>query len=139
MTETVLFLCPHGAAKSVLAAALLQRLAGERGLPLRALCAGTEPDPTIAPHVSALLAQEGLALPLERPELVTAEQIAQAGYVISLGCALDELPQRPARWEQWDDVPPPSQDLQGAYTRIQQHLARWIALHSARQPDLEAR
>lgn len=139
MAETVLFLCPHGAAKSVLAAALLQRLVEERSLPLQAACAGTEPDPLIAPHVSAWLAQEGLPLPLDRPQLATAAQIAQADYVISLGCALDELPQRPARWELWDDIPPPSQDLQGAYTRIQQHLAKWIALHSARQPDLEAR
>lgn len=139
MTETVLFLCPHGAAKSVLAAALLQRLVEERGLPLQAACAGTEPDPTIAPHVSALLAQEGLTLPLERPELVTAEQIAQADHVISLGCAVDELPHRPARWELWDDIPPPSQDLQGAYTRIQQHLAEWIALYSARPSNLKAR
>lgn len=131
MPDTVLFLCPHGAAKSVLAAALLQRLAEERGLPLQAMCAGTEPDPEVAPHIRALLTQEGLALPLERPQLVTAEQLVAADYVISLGCGMDELPQRPAIWEQWDDVPPPSQDLQRAYAHIRQHLSRWIAAYSA--------
>jgi len=127
MTDTVLFLCPHGAAKSVLATALLQRLAEEQGLSLRTTCAGIEPDPAIAPHVRALLAKERLVLPLEQPQLVTADQLAAADYVISLGCPFDELPHPPANWELWEDVPPPSQDLQGAYTRIQQRLSEWIA------------
>jgi arsenate reductase (thioredoxin) len=133
MTDTVLFLCPHGAAKSVLAAALLQRLADEQGLPLRAMCAGTEPDPEVASHVRALLSQEGLTLPLEQPRLVTAEELTGADYVISLGCSESELPQRPAAWEQWDDVPPPSQELQGAYMRISQHMSTWVAAYSARR------
>jgi arsenate reductase (thioredoxin) len=126
MTKTVLFLCPHGAAKSVLAAAAFQRLADQRGLPLRALCAGTEPDATIAPAVVALLARAGLALPAERPQLVSAAQIAAAQRVVSLGCTREELPQQPAQWEQWDDVPAPSQDLAGAYARIQQHVTQLV-------------
>jgi protein-tyrosine-phosphatase len=131
VTETVLFLCPHGAAKSVLAAALLQQLAEERGLPLRATCAGTDPDPQIAPHVRALLDREGLGLPVERPQLVSAERLAGADYVISLGCAEGELLQRPAVWEQWDDLPLPSQDLQGAYVRIRERVRRWTAAYTA--------
>jgi arsenate reductase (thioredoxin) len=132
MSDTVVFICPHGAAKSVLAAALFQRLADERGLPLRATCAGTEPEPVIAPHVRALLAQEGLALPLEQPQLVTEELLARAFYVISLGCARDTLPVAPRHWEVWDDIPPPSQDLQGAYTLLQRHLSEWMATFTTR-------
>lgn len=128
MTEaTILFLCPHGAAKSVLAAALFQRLADERGLSLRAECAGTEPDFTVAPGVAALLAREGLVSPVERPQLVTVDLIAGARRVVSLGCSFDELPLQPREWELWDDVPPPSRDLEGAYARIRQHL---LELHS---------
>jgi arsenate reductase len=135
MTETVLFLCPHGAAKSVLAAALFQRLADARGLPLQPDCAGTEPDPELAPRVAALLAREGLAAPVERPQMVTEAMLEGAAWVISLGCARDELPGAPRRWEQWDDVPPPSQDLAGAYARIQQHLAAWSTTLRAEQPE----
>jgi protein-tyrosine-phosphatase len=135
MNDIVLFLCPHGAAKSVLAAALFQRLAEERGLPLRAACAATEPDPEIAPHVRALLAQEGLALPLEQPQLVTEELLAEASHVISLGCARDTLPVAPMHWEEWDNVPPPSQDLQGAYTLTQRHVTAWIEMFTTRQPN----
>jgi len=136
MSDTVVFICPHGAAKSVLAAALFQRLAEERGLSLRATCAGTEPDPVIAPHVRALIVQEGLALPIELPQLVTEKLLIEASYVISLGCAQDMLPLVPTYWESWDDVPPPSQDLQGAYKIIQQYLTVWIDALSPRQPNV---
>jgi arsenate reductase len=124
--ESVLFLCPHGAAKSVLAAAVFQRLVDGRSLPLRAVCAGTEPDAELAPAVVALLAREGLTPPVDRPLLVSAEQLAGARRVVSMGCILEDLPLQPQDWEQWDDVPPPSQDLQGAYARIQQHLAQLL-------------
>lgn len=135
MGEMVLFLCPHGAAKSVLAAAAFQRLADERGLPLRATCAGTEPDAELAPAVAALLAREGLAPPVERPQLVSAELLGKARRVVSMGCALEELPLQPADLEQWGDVPAPSQDLQGAYTRIRQHLAQLLdTLAGAQKP-----
>ena len=40
---TILFMCPHGAAKSVLASAYFQRLAKERGLNVRVESAGTNP------------------------------------------------------------------------------------------------
>ena len=47
---TILFMCPHGAAKSVLASAYFQRLAKERALNVRVLSAGTDPDPEVAPQ-----------------------------------------------------------------------------------------
>jgi protein-tyrosine-phosphatase len=125
--KIVLFLCPHGAAKSVLAAAFCHQQATVQGLALQATCAGTEPDAEVAPHVRALLSAEGLALPIEQPQLVTAPMLAQAAYIISLGCDQDALPSTPQHWEHWDDVPPPSQDLHGAYARIQHYVAVWLA------------
>src|SRR4030095_6320490 len=47
----VLFLCPHGAAKSVLASAYFQRAARERGLTVRVDSAGIEPQEALAPVV----------------------------------------------------------------------------------------
>ena len=47
--RTVVFVCLHGAAKSLIAATLFQRLADERGLAVRSTFAGTEPDPAIQP------------------------------------------------------------------------------------------
>ena len=45
----VLFVCLHGAAKSVVAAAHFRRLAAARGLSMTAVAAGTEPDAELAP------------------------------------------------------------------------------------------
>jgi arsenate reductase (thioredoxin) len=120
--QTVLFLCPHGAAKSVIAAAYFEQLAKTYGLEVSASCAGTEPDPTLAPAVVALLARDGLVPPVEKPQRVDEELLAGAARVISLGCAREELPSPPHQWEQWDDIPPPSQDLTGAFVQIQHHL-----------------
>src|SRR5438093_5785714 len=45
----VLFVCLHGAAKSVVGAAHFRRLAAARGLAVDAVAAGTEPDPALTP------------------------------------------------------------------------------------------
>ena len=60
---TVLFMCPHGAAKSVLASAYFQRLAKERGLNVRVESAGTEPDAQVAPAVASHLTRNGYGSP----------------------------------------------------------------------------
>ena len=46
--ESLLFVCLHGAAKSVVGAAHFRRLAAARGLAVDAVAAGTEPDPALA-------------------------------------------------------------------------------------------
>ena len=76
--QKVLFVCLHGAAKSVLAAADFERLAKERRLPIAAESAGTEPDPEIAPKVLAALKAEGVDLSGQKPRLVTREMAAGA-------------------------------------------------------------
>ena len=64
---TVLFLCPHGAASSVLASAYFQRLAKERGLNVRVESAGTDTDPDVAPAVVSHLRAQGY-LYVSRPQ-----------------------------------------------------------------------
>ena len=60
---TVLFVCEHGAVKSVVAAARFNHLATERGLPFRAVSRGTAPDPMVPAPVSDGLKGEGLTVP----------------------------------------------------------------------------
>lgn len=58
--SSVLFVCLHGSAKSVIAAEHFRRLAAERRLGLVADAAGMEPDADIPPHVIAGLAEDGI-------------------------------------------------------------------------------
>jgi arsenate reductase (thioredoxin) len=112
--QKVLFLCPHGAAKSVLASAYFQQLAKERGLRVLVTSAGTEPDAAVAPVVAAHLTRQGLAAPAGVPRKVSAEDLAQADLVVSLGCDLSGLPKPTGTLRTWDDIPSPSADFAAA-------------------------
>ena len=90
-TPTVLFMCPHGAAKSVLASAYFERLANERGLHVRVESAGTDPDPTVSPAVVAHLKRRGYPAPGSNPRKVTQKDFESADVVISIGCDLSGL------------------------------------------------
>jgi arsenate reductase len=59
MKPTILFLCPHNAAKSVIAAAYFNQLAPESDLSFVGDSAGTEPSEGVSPVVVAMLGTEG--------------------------------------------------------------------------------
>jgi protein-tyrosine-phosphatase len=117
----VLFLCPHGAAKSVLASTYFRRRAEERGLRVRVDAAGTEPDPAISPKVADLLRSKGYAPPTGAPRRVTADDVAAADLVISLGCDLKAYPVKPGTLRQWD-VPGPGENLAASDAAIREKV-----------------
>jgi protein-tyrosine-phosphatase len=120
--QTILFLCPHNAAKSVLAAAYFDQLARDRGLAYRAASAGTSPDAAPSQAVVAMLRDEGIDVAGHRPRSVTSQDLISAQRVISLGCDPAGLDGGSTRVERWDDVPPASQDLGAARAAIKRHL-----------------
>ncbi len=113
----ILFLCPHNAAKSALAAAYAKTLANQQGLDVLIDTAGTEPDEQVAPAVSSFLKKEGME-EATTPRKVTPEDIASASHIISMGCDLNNLPLQGKSIIQWNDVPPVSQDLLVAWQSI---------------------
>lgn len=123
---TVLFMCPHGAAKSVLASAYFERLAKERGLNVRVESAGTDPDPTVAPAVAAHLKGQGYSAPKSNPRKVTPKDLESADVVISIGCDLSGLPEPRGTLVRWDDVPSPSEDFARADNAIRQRVIELI-------------
>lgn len=108
---TILFLCPHGGAKSVLAAAYFNQL----GLPLEGVAAAAEdPYDAVPPPVAALLARNGIDVGAFRPRAVEAEDLGAAARVIRIGCD--------GEGERWDDVPQASEDLEGSAAAIRGHV-----------------
>ena len=124
--QKVLFVCLHGAAKSVLAAADLERMAKARGLSIAAESAGTEPDPEIAPPVLAALKAEGVDMAGRKPTLVTRQMAAGATRVVAFGCGLGAAAPDGDRIEQWEDVPAVSDGLPAARAVIQAHIERML-------------
>lgn len=123
---TVLFMCPHGAAKSVLASAYFERLAKERGLNVRVESAGTDPDPIVSPAVAARLKRQGYPAPKSNPRRVTPQDFESADVVISIGCDLAGLQEPRGRLVRWDEVPPLSEDFARADEAIRKRVTDLI-------------
>ena len=120
----VLFVCLHGAAKSVIGAAHFRRLASARGLSIEAVAAGTEPDPQLAPGAVKGLTGDGLNPRPARPRPVTLYDLESASRVVSFGC--DITPRQGQRVDQWD-VPAVSDGYEAARDRIVANVDRLVA------------
>jgi protein-tyrosine-phosphatase/DNA-binding beta-propeller fold protein YncE len=123
---TVLFMCPHGAAKSVLASAYFQKLAQERGLNVRVITAGTDPGTEVSPAVAEHLKRNGYTLPVTTPQKVSAADVESADVVISLGCDLTGLPAPRGSLRKWDEVPGPGEDFARADEAIRKRVVALI-------------
>jgi arsenate reductase len=118
-TSTVVFVCEHGAAKSVVAAAHFNRLAKERGLPFRAVSRGTKPDAVVAPAVRKGLASDGIDVSTWRPTAVSDQDVRQAAQVVSLATDLPSTkPFVKSKLLEWNDIPPISENYDAARTAI---------------------
>jgi protein-tyrosine-phosphatase len=125
MKQTILFLCPHNAAKSVIAAAYFNTLAQEVGLTYIGDSAGTEPSEKVSPVVAEMLSSEGIDVSAYQPRLVMPGELQTAFRIISIGCTPDELVTAD-RVEYWDDVPMVSQNPEGARDSIRTHVRELI-------------
>ena len=113
----VLFVCEHGSAKSVIAATYFNKLASERGLNLRAISRGTNPDEEIAPKASEGLHADGLAVGGEKPKKLSTADTAGTIRMITF-CELPEAYSNVAPVEKWSDVPAVSEDYNKARDAI---------------------
>ncbi|MGH2545766.1 MAG: low molecular weight phosphatase family protein [Actinomycetota bacterium] len=100
----VLFVCVRNAGRSQMAAALLERIAGDG---VRVLSAGTRPADDVHPNVVAAMREVGIDLSAVRPRRLEDEAVREADVVVTMGCG-DECPfYRGKRYEDWD-LPDPA-------------------------------
>jgi arsenate reductase len=95
----VLFVCLHASAKSLIAAEYFNKVATARRLSFRAVSAGTEPDPSVPPHVVAGMRGDGYDVSARTPLRLTRELAAPARVAVSFepdlapyvpaGCAVE--------------------------------------------------
>lgn len=112
--QTILFLCQHGGAKSVIAASYFNRLMQERGLPFRGeAAAAEEPYDAVPGPVVALLDREGVDVRGFTPRRVAENDVQRAARVVGIGCDASE---------RWNDVPPAGEDLEGCADAIRRRV-----------------
>ena len=112
----VVFVCEHGAAKSVIAAAHFNKLAQDRGLPYRAVARGTNPDPVFSERVISGLHRNGLQEPEGKPQMVNTTELTRAERVVTLGCKLPDSAKGKTVLD-WSDVPSPGHRLRRSTSR----------------------
>jgi protein-tyrosine-phosphatase len=122
---TVVFVCEHGAAKSVIATTYFNKIAAERGLHARALYRGVNPQAELS--VSALkgLRDDGLTVPDQKPSPITQADVEAATVMFAIGCTLPSNATASGKAASWDDVP---EDKGYAATRdaIKRHVERLV-------------
>jgi arsenate reductase (thioredoxin) len=104
-TPAVVFVCEHGAAKSVIATAYFNKLAGERGLPYRATFRGTSPQEALSVRAVAGLKADGVAIPEGAPTAIADADIMSATHIFAIGCSLPAAAMSSGKAKDWSDVP----------------------------------
>ena len=117
MTMSVLFMCPHAAGKSLLAATYFRAAAARAGLDVSINVAGPEPDQHNMANVQASLESQGYTIDWE-PQLVTNDDTDNADVLVSVGCDHNMIPTAKTITE-WD-VPMLSDDFPASMHAIHQ-------------------
>ncbi len=123
----VVFVCEHGAAKSVMAGAEFARLARQHGLAVEVITRGTNPDAEVGPAIRKNLLADGMDVGPAKPIKVTAKDLQGAVAVVTFGPDLSALLPRGTRSLDWSATPPPSQDYQAARNYIMAQLEKLVA------------
>ncbi len=104
---TVLFVCVHNAGRSQMAAGYLQALGGDQ---VKVFSAGSEPAEHINPQAVSVMAEEGIDISVNTPQVLEPETVRHSDVVITMGCG-DVCPIFPGkRYEDWVLEDPAGQD-----------------------------
>lgn len=104
-SPSVVFVCEHGAAKSLIATAYFNKLAVERGLKDRATFRGVAPQDDLSVRAVEGLRADGLPIPTGKPTAVSDTDVAAATHVFAIGCMLPAAARAGSKAASWDDVP----------------------------------
>ena len=117
----IVFVCEHGAAKSIIAAAYFNKLADEIGLELRAIARGTDPDNEVSAKAITGLRADGLTPTESVPQKLSLADIESTQRVVSF-CELPDEYEQKAVIEQWGNIPPVSEN----YATARDAILEWV-------------
>jgi arsenate reductase len=112
--KTVLFVCVHNAGRSQMAEAFVNKLAAERGLPVRGESAGTEVGERVNPLAVQVMAELGISMEGQKPKQLTQELADASDRIITMGCGVDaaSCPARIHLSEDWGLDDPAGQSIE---------------------------
>src|SRR5690349_17175741 len=114
----VVFVCEHGAAKSVVASEYFNKLAAERGLTVRAIARGADPQADLSVSAVKGLKADGLPPQLDAPHPLTAAEVRRSARIVAFDCEQPTMKALRSMDTCWDDVPTVSEDYARARDAI---------------------
>ncbi len=126
MTKTILFMCPHNGAKSVLAEAYFNQAATEAGLKINAITAGDDPYDAVVPAVVDRLKIDGVDVSNHQPRHFTAKDLQQADLIVSMECNIESHVPAGKTVTHWNDVPLVSENIEKAYEVIKSNVDQLV-------------
>jgi len=121
----IVFVCEHGAAKSILAATYFNKLAKESNLNLHAIARGTNPDQELSPTTIEGLRQDGMTPTESTAQKLMPADLESAERIIAF-CDLPEEYQNTIPIEHWNNIPPVSENYEKARDVIVEHIHRLL-------------
>lgn len=91
MTATVAFVCVRNAGRSQMAAAFAESEVERRGTEVDIITGGTRPADEVHGVVADVMEEEGFDLRDRTPREVTADELADADYVVTMGCDASDV------------------------------------------------
>jgi len=123
--NVIVFVCEHGAAKSIVASAYFNKIAAEKELGFRSIARGTHPEAELGPMAVAGLITDGLN-PTERvPQKLSPADVESAKRIITF-CDLPPDYKTDSPIESWEDVPAVSNGYEAARDAIIGYLQQLI-------------
>ena len=122
--QTVVFLCEHGAAKSVIAAAYFNKLAAERHLNYYAVARGTDPQAELSESAVAGLRKDGISFPEDKPRQVSDHEVRNASRVVAF-CTVPPRFRKKVGSASYD-VPAPKEDYEKSRDAILTHVKKLL-------------
>lgn len=142
--EKLAFVCEGNAGRSQLATALAERERARRGLDIDIVTGGIDPGDHVHPEVIDVLAELDIDIGDRSPRRIRPEDVADADYVVTMGCAASEF--APPDWDgepvRWELDHPSAGDVAAARQQrdeIRQRIeALFDELEAERGPELGA-
>src|SRR4051812_32746243 len=126
--KTIVFVCEHGSAKSVIAAAHFNDLAQKNGIPYLATARGINPDKEIPPYVRTGLTREKLDIKDWQPRPFAKQDLVKAERIVTVGCVLPKsMSTGLTRLQNWNDVSSPKDNFRDASQVIAGRVASLVA------------
>ena len=124
--KNIIFVCEHGAAKSIVASVWFNKLASQNGLSIRSIARGTHPDAELGPKAVEGLREDGLT-PLESvPQKILLADVESAIHIVSF-CEIPEEFKNKVTTESWADVPAVSDGYEAARDAIVKHINHLVS------------